>query len=339
MRAIGFSKNLPISQSDALETIDVAEPTLGDNDLLVQLEATSINPADAKLRQILPELEDGHHVLGFDAVGRVLDKGHLVTTFSEGDRVWYAGSLTRPGTNSERHAVDHRITSKAPRSIEPIYAAALPLTAITAWEILFDRLALTESGGKGETLLVVGGAGGVGSILIQLAKRLTELRVVATASRAETREWVLKMGADEIVNHREDLVMQLNEKNVQIDYIAGLTSSDTHFSSYAEIIKPQGKIVLIDDPAPNSINITLLKPKSVSLTWEFMFTRSMFETDDIAVQGEILKRVANLVDEGQIRSTAKNILRPLTLENLKKAHVIAESGSAIGKTVLGEPQF
>ncbi len=339
MRAIGFSKNLPISQAGALEIIDIPEPSLNEKDVLVQIEATSINPADAKLRQALPELEDGHHVLGYDAVGTVIKKGDLVTGISLGDKVWYAGSLTRPGTNSERHAVDHRIVSKAPKYIEPIHAASLPLTAITAWEILFDRLALVEGGGNGQTLLIVGGAGGVGSILVQLAKRLTKLRVVSTASRPETQEWVLRMGADKVLNHRNDLVKQLSNEQIQIDYIAGLTNSDTHFASYAEIIEPQGKIVLIDDPKSESIDVTRLKPKSASLIWEFMFTRSMFETNDMQVQGEILSRVAELVDEGTIRSTATNILGPLTLENLIKAHVIAESGAAIGKTVLGEPQL
>lgn len=339
MRAIGFSKNLPIDSDDVFEVIDLPEPVAEDRELLVEIEAVSVNPADAKLRQILPPLEDGHHVLGFDAVGRVLSTGPGVAEFKPGDLVWYAGALGRQGSNAERQIVHERIASKAPANISAEDAAALPLTSITAWEILFDRFGITHRGGDGQTLLIVGGAGGVGSILIQLARQLTNLTIVATASRPKTRKWVKEMGAHHVIDHSGDLKAQLEKKKLNVDLIAGLTATETHFPAYAEIIKPQGKLVLIDDPDPGKIDISLLKMKSVALVWEFMFTRPMFGTPDMHKQGIYLGQTAAMVEDGTLKTTATKNLGPLTIKTLRKAHAIAESGKAVGKTVLGKPQF
>lgn len=339
MRAIGFSKNLPISDENALVAIDAPEPILEDRDLLVEIEAVSVNPADAKLRQILPPLEEGYHVLGFDAVGRVLRRGADVRNFRTGDLVWYAGVLGRNGSNAERQVVDERIVSKAPSNISLEAAAAMPLTSVTAWEILLDRLSLSEAAGENETLLVVGGAGGVGSILIQLARHLTKLTVIATASRPQTRNWVKEMGAHLTIDHSQDMKAQLENLDVTVYYIAGLTGTEKHFPAYADIIKPQGKLVLIDDPEANTVDISLLKMKSAALIWEFMFTRPMFGTHDMQKQGAYLARTAEMIEGGILRSTANEHLGPLTVKTLRKAHEIAESGRAIGKVVLGKPQI
>ena len=339
MRAIGFSKNLPIEDSNALVAIDLPQPVARDRELLIEIQAVSVNPADAKLRQILPPLDDGHHVLGFDAVGRVVSTGHGVAEFKAGDIVWYAGVLGRQGSNAELQIVDERIVSKAPTNVSAEDAAALPLTSITAWEILFDRFGLTHRGGEGQTLLIVGGAGGVGSILIQLARQLTKLTVVATASRAQTRKWVKEMGAHHVIDHSGDLKAQLEKKKLSVDLIAGLTATETHFPAYADIIKPQGKLVLIDDPDPKTIDISLLKMKSIALIWEFMFTRPMFGTRDMHKQGIYLGQTAAMIEDGTLKTTATKNLGPLSVETLRKAHAIAESGKAIGKTVLGKPQI
>ena len=339
MRAIGFSKNLPIEDSNALVAIDLPQPVARDRELLIEIQAVSVNPADAKLRQILPPLDDGHHVLGFDAVGRVVSTGQGVAEFKVGDIVWYAGVLGRQGSNAEMQIVDERIASKAPTNVSTEDAAALPLTSITAWEILFDRFGLTHRGGEGQTLLIVGGAGGVGSILIQLARQLTNLTIVATASRPKTRKWVKEMGAHHVIDHSVDLKAQLEKKKLSVDLIAGLTATETHFSAYADIIEPQGKLVLIDDPDPKTIDISLLKMKSVALVWEFMFTRPMFGTPDMHKQGIYLGQTAAMIEDGTLKSTATKNLGPLSVETLRNAHSIAESGKAIGKTVLGKPRI
>jgi zinc-binding alcohol dehydrogenase family protein len=339
MRAIGFYLNLPIEDDDALIAINLPEPSPEDRDLLVELQAVSVNPADAKLRQILPPLHDGHHVVGFDAVGRVVKTGPGVAEFKVGDLVWYAGALGRSGSNAELQLVDERIVSKAPNNISAEDAAALPLTSITAWEIIFDRLALTRGGGNGETLLIVGGAGGVGSILIQLVRALTKLTVIATASRPKTRKWVKDMGAHHVIDHTKKMKEQLDKKGLAVDYIAGLTGTETHFPAYADIIEPQGKLVLIDDPNPKTIDVSLLKKKSIALIWEFMFTRPMFGTPDMRKQGIYLEQTANMIEDGTLKTTATTNLGPLTVDTLRKAHLIAESGKAVGKTVLGKPQI
>ncbi len=331
MRAVGYTKSRPIDAPLALEDIEIAEPVLRPRDLLVAVEAVSVNPVDVKVR-MRAEPETGHKVLGFDAAGTVRAVGEAVTLFKPGDRVFYAGDITRPGTNAALHAVDERIVGPKPGSLGMAEAAALPLTAITAWELLFDCFDLAEGGGAGDTLLVIGGAGGVGSILIQLAKVLTGLRVIATASRDETRDWCLRMGADAVIDHRQSLPGQLRDMGVQPRYVAALTASDRHFDAIVELIAPRGEIGMIDDP--KGIDIAKIKQKALSFHFELMFTRPMFETADMAAQHRLLTRVAGLVDAGRVVTTAVRDLGPLSAARLKEAHRLQESGRALGKTVL-----
>ena len=342
MKAIGYKDCHPIDHPEALACFDLPEPVPGPRDLLVAVEAVSVNPVDVKLRQMKAP-EGSHGVLGFDAAGTVVAAGQDVTLFKVGDPVFYAGDITRAGTNAERHVVDERIVGRKPTHLTMAQAAALPLTAITAWELLFDCFALAPQRGAGderegkrgarESLLVIGGAGGVGSILIQLAKTLTDLRVIATASRPETIAWVKKMGADDVLDHHQSLPEQLQALGVQPQYIAALTASDRHYEAMIEAIAPRGKIGMIDDP--QGIDILKAKPKALSLHWEFMFTRSMFKTEDMIVQHHLLTQLADLVDAGKIVTTLTDDLGPMTVQSLKDAHRHQESGRAIGKTVLG----
>ncbi len=333
MKAIGYSKSLPITEEMSLEAVTLPDPAPQGNDLLVEIKAVSVNPVDVKVRMRAAP-ETGHTVLGFDASGIVKGVGSSATLFKPGDEVFYAGAITRAGTNSELHVVDERIVGRKPSSLDHAQAAALPLTSITAWELLFERFGLEEGTGAGKSILVLGGAGGVGSILIQLARQLTQLTVIATASRDETRDWCQSMGAHHIIDHRSDIKAQLQALAIAPDYVAGLTGTEGHFATIAECIAPQGKFGLIDDPDPASIDISLIKRKSVSLHWEFMFTRSMFETSDIIEQHKLLSRVADLVDAGTLRSTMTENFGAMSVENLKRAHAHQESGRAIGKTVL-----
>ena len=331
MKAIGYRDAGPLSKEDALVELDMEVPRLGGNDLLVDVRGISVNPVDVKLRANV-QPSDGPRVLGFDAAGVVKEVGAATTRFRPGDEVFYAGDITRPGTNSALHVVDERIVGRKPSSLGFADAAALPLTAITAWEILFDSFGLQQGDGEGDSILIIGGAGGVGSILIQLAKRLTGLRVIATASRPQTRAWVEKMGADHVVNHRHRLDEEMKSIDVAPRFVASLTNTDQHFAAIAELIKPRGHIALIDDPAV--LDIVSLKQKALSVSWEFMFTRSMFQTKDIEVQHRLLNRLADLVDEGSILSTVNHRAGPTTVSNLRSAHALQESGKAIGKTVL-----
>ena len=334
MKAIGYQKSLPIADEMSLEDITVEAPTPGARDLLVAVKAVSVNPVDVKVR-MRTEPESGHKILGFDAAGVVQAVGDQVTLFKPGDTVFYAGDLTRPGTNAELHLVDERIVGTKPASLSFAEAAALPLTAITAWELLFDSFEIAELGGDGEALLVIGGAGGVGSILIQLAKQLTGLRVIATASRSETQDWCRAMGADAVIDHRRDLAPQLAALTVTPRYVAALTATDQHFQAIVDLIKPRGKIALIDDPG--DLPIGVMKPKALSLHWEFMFTRSMFETEDMIAQHRLLNRVSALVEAGRVRSTVNHDGGDVSAATLRAAHALQESGRAIGKTVLTFP--
>lgn len=331
MKAIGYAKKGPISADKALEQIEVDRPQLRPHDLLVEVKGISVNPVDVKVRAAVGP-ESGHKVIGYDAAGIVREIGSAVSKFKVGEAVYYAGDITRPGTNSEFHAVDERIVGKKPRSLDFAEAAALPLTAITAWEILFDCFGLEGGGGEGDSLLIVGAAGGVGSIMIQLAKQLTGLQVIATASRPETVEWVKQMGADHVVNHHQSLPNQLKQLGIAPRYVASLNGTDKNFASLVELIKPRGHIAIIDDPG--QIDIGIIKTKALSFSWEFMFTRSMFKTDDMDAQYVLLNQVAKLVDRGKLKSTMKQYLGPLTVENLVKAHELQESGRAVGKNVL-----
>lgn len=331
MKAIGYNQKGPITAQDALIEFEAERPKLGPRDLLVEVRGISVNPVDVKVRALMGP-DKGTKVIGYDAAGVVREVGSDVIKFKVGDEVYYAGDLTRPGTNSEFHAVDERIVGKKPKSLGYAEAAGFPLTSITAWEILFDSFGLKEGEGKGESLLIIGGAGGVGSILIQLAKKLTALTVIATASRSETTEWVKKMGADHVINHRESLVDQVRALELEPRYVASLNGTDGHFSAIVELIKPRGHITLIDDP--QSLDINSIKPKALSFSWEFMFARSMYQTDDIEKQHELLNRVSELIDDGTLIPTVTNNLGKVSVKTLKKAHVQQESGRVIGKNVL-----
>jgi len=334
MKAIAHRQNLPITSPDALLLIDLPEPVPGPCDLLVQVEAVSVNPVDVKLRAGLPVPEGQHRVLGWDAAGTVLALGSEVSGFAVGDRVWYAGAIDRAGSNSERQVVDHRIVSRMPESLSFAEAAALPLTSITAWELLFDRLGVPQGGGEGQRLLVVGAAGGVGSILVQIARQFTQLEIIGTASRPETREWVLELGAHHVVDHRQPLNEALKTAGLgPVHLVASLTRTDHHYLALVDALAPQGRLALIDDPA-GPLDARPLKSKSLSLHWELMFTRSRYQTDDIGEQGKLLARVASAIDAGRIRTTMQRNFGPMSVGTLREAHATVESGTSIGKAVL-----
>lgn len=328
MKAIGYTQTGPITTPGILVEFDAQKPELGPHDLLVKINGIAMNPVDTKVRVRL-EPQDGPHILGYDAAGVVVETGSEVSLFSIGDEVFYAGDITRPGCNAEFQAVDERIVGKKPNSLGFNEAAAIPLTAITAWEMLFDSFGFAEGDGEGETLLIIGGAGGVGSILIQLAKKLTKLNVIATASRPETLEWVKKMGADQVIDHHQSIADQLSEAP---KYVAGITHTDQHFPAIVETIQPRGHLVLIDDPVDFVINPA--KQKAISITWEFMFSRSMFQTDDLIKQHQLLTRVSEMVDRGELVSMVTKDLGNISVETITQAHINQESGTMIGKQVL-----
>jgi len=325
---------LPITAPESLVDLDLPTPDLRPNDLLVAVKAISVNPVDVKIRAGVAPPAGEARVLGWDAAGVVEAVGAEAARFKPGDAVFYAGALDRPGTNSELHAVDERIAGRKPESPSFTQAAALPLTALTAWELLFDRLAVPYgSKSQGGSILIVNGAGGVGSILTQLARRLTGLRVIATASRPETVAWVREMGAHDVIDHRRPLDEALQEIGVpEVGYVAGLTASDKHLPAIVKALAPQGKLALIDDPA--SFDIVPFKRKSLSVHWELMFTRALYTTADMAMQHRILNEVADLVDAGVLRTTLKAEIGAINAANLRRAHGIVESGKAIGKLVL-----
>ncbi|QSI28732.1 zinc-binding alcohol dehydrogenase family protein [Variovorax sp. RKNM96] len=333
MKAIGYYQPLPIDNAESLQDIELPAPVAGTRDLLVRVKAVSVNPVDTKVRKNAAPEAGQAKVLGWDAVGIVEAIGSGVANFKVGDRVYYAGSIIRPGANSELHTVDERIAAIAPRSLDDAQAAALPLTTITAYELLFDRLKVPKGGGAGQTLLITGGAGGVGSILIQLARQLTQLRVIATASRPETREWCLALGAHAVIDHSKPLAAELKAAGIgEVDMVASLTQTEQHYAQIIESLKPQGQLAVIDDM--KVLDAMPLKTKCISLHWEMMFTRSRFTTPDIAEQGALLAEVAALVDAGRVRTTANASFGTINAANLKKAHALIESGKAQGKVVL-----
>ncbi|HXD41518.1 MAG TPA: zinc-binding alcohol dehydrogenase family protein [Ramlibacter sp.] len=336
MRAVAYQMPLPIADAQSLLDVDLSEPIPGKRDLTVDVKAVSVNPVDTKIRNGSRPPEGQWGVLGWDAVGIVRAVGREVTLFRPGDRVWYAGAINRPGANAECHLVDERIAALAPASLSDAQAAALPLTAITAWEMLFDRLAITRGeGDRNRSLLIVGAAGGVGSIMVQLARRLTGLTVIGTASRPETAEWVRGLGAHHVIDHATSIVDEFQRAELAApDYVVSLTHTEQHFAGIAEVIAPQGKFGLIDDPSPGSIDIGALKRKSVSLHWELMFTRSLFGTADLIKQHELLAEVARLVDAGELRTTLGEHFGRINAANLKRAHAFLESGKVRGKIVL-----
>lgn len=332
MKAIAFTHALPLTDPDALVLIDAPEPQPGPLDLLVAVQAVAVNPVDTKVRRAHATPGEAR-IGGWDAAGEVLAVGRAVRGFAVGDRVWYAGDLQRPGCFSERQAVDHRLVAHRPASLDADQAAALPLTSLTAWELLFDRLQVAPGGGAGDALLIVGAAGGVGSVLVQLARQLTGLTVIATAGRDASRDWVKPLGAHHVIDHRQPLSTQLAALGIPaVRYVACLTETEAHFAEVALSVAPQGRVALIDDPA--ALDIRALKRKSVSLHWEFMFTRVLFDTPDLARQGEILAEVTRLVDAGRLRTTVGEHLGVLGVETLRQAQRILESGQARGKLVL-----
>lgn len=333
MKAIAAFNTLPISDPASLQTIELPEPTPTGHDLLVRIEAISVNPVDTKVRQRLPAQPGEPRILGWDAAGVVQAVGDQVTLFRPGDRVWYAGDIQRPGSNAESQLVDERITGHMPKSLSFAEAAALPLTTITAWELLFDRLALRQGAHQGETLLVVGAAGGVGSVLIQLARQLTGLTIVGSASRPQSQEWVRSLGAQVVIDHRRPLSEALQEAGLaEVNYVISLNHTDQHFDEIVKALKPQGKLALIDDP--DLIDVRQLKRKSLSLHWEFMFTRPVFNTPDMLAQHRLLEEVATLIDTGKLRTTLNEELGVINAENLRHAHALIEDGKSIGKVVL-----
>ena len=332
MKAIVYTQHgLSIDDPQALVEVDLPTPQPGPHDLLVEVRAVSVNPVDTKVRGGAIALEPG--VLGWDASGVVRAVGSAVTLFAPGDEVFYAGSLLRPGSNSEYQAVDERIVGRKPKNLGFAEAAALPLTAITAWELLFDRLRVAEGGGAGQTLLIVGAGGGVGSILTQLARQLTGLTVIGSASRDVTRDWVRKLGAHHTVDHTRPMQPQLAALGFeQVDIVISLTHTDHHYVDLIEALAPQGQLALIDDPA--TLDAVPLKRKSISLHWELMFTRSMFGTPDMVRQHELLDRVAAMVEEGRLTTTLSEHFGTIDAANLRRAHALVESGKAVGKIVL-----
>lgn len=330
MKAIGYHVPSPIDAPAALVDLELPSPVPTGRDLLVSVKAVSVNPVDTKVRASRKPAEGQAEVLGWDAAGIVEAVGPDVTLFKVGDAVYYAGAIDRPGSNSELHRVDERIVGKKPASLSFAQAAALPLTAITAWELLFDRLGATKDSTGG--LLIVGAAGGVGSILVQLARKLTGLTVIGTASRPETRDWLLELGAHHVVDHSGDLVDQIKALGVPVGLIASLTNTDDHFPTLVEILAPQGRIGVIDDPP--ALDVNPLKRKAASLHWEFMFARSLFHTDDMIEQHRLLDAVADLVDAGDLRTTLSEVLTPINAANLIQAHAAIESGRTRGKIVL-----
>ena len=334
MRAVGYQTPLPLHDPASLADIDLPKPAPSGRDLLVEIRAISVNPVDTKVRQRPKPDPESWAVLGWDAAGVVQAVGPDATLFKPGDAVFYAGALTRPGTNAEFHLVDERIVGRKPASIGWAEAAALPLTAITAWEALFDRLDVHKPvPGGPASILIIGGAGGVGSIAVQLARQLTKLTVIATASRPETQAWVRDLGAHHVIDHRAPLAGQVAALGIGAPaFVFSTTNTGDHLAQIAELIAPQGRFALIDDPA--ALDINPFKRKSASVHWEFMFTRSMFETADIAAQGDLLNEVARLVDSGTLRTTLGEHFGVIDAANLKRAHALLESGKARGKIVL-----
>ncbi|MFT4213394.1 MAG: zinc-binding alcohol dehydrogenase family protein [Microbacterium sp.] len=326
--AIGYETNLPAADPGALIVREVDVPTLGPHDLLVEVEAVSVNPVDVKLRAGAPS--GGFRVLGFDAAGTVREVGSEVTLFTPGDVVFYAGSIDRPGTNQRFHAVDERIVGRKPKTLSFADSAALPLTAITAWESLFDRLGLAED--STGTLLIVGATGGVGSIMLQLAEALCPgVTVIATASDDERAAWVRGLGAEHVVNHHQDLAAQVLANAPEGVEWAFTAHSDGQIGTYAQIVRPFGHVVAIDD-GPR--DVSPLKGKSIAWHWELMFTRPLQQTPDMIEQHRLLNTIADLVDDGRLRPTTTTTSAPISATTLREAHELVESGRTVGKIVI-----
>lgn len=335
MKAIGFKQSLPITEKNSFIEFETEKPVPAGYDILVKISAISVNPVDFKIRQVAAKdtILDIPKIIGWDAVGTVEAGGDKTTRFKVGDQVYYAGDLTRSGSNAEYQLIDERIVGNKPKNLTIAEAAAIPLTGLTAWESLFDRIKVNPETDKGKTVLILAGAGGVGSIAIQIAKKVAGLTVIATASRPESENWCKELGADYVVNHR-NLKAELEKiGHGQVDYILDFVDLEGYWETAAEIIKPQGHIVSITG-SNKPLNLDLLKTKSVSFSWELMYTRSMYTTNDIGRQHQILNEIAGLLDAGALKTTLTTTLEGFTVDNLKKAHQMQESGKTIGKTVI-----
>lgn len=335
MKAVGLYKYLPIDEADSLLDLEVESPRPLGRELLVSVRAIAVNPVDTKMRAPQDKVEDTPRILGWDAAGVVEAVGPEATLFKPGDEVFYAGSFTRPGCNSELHLVDERIAGGKPQSLDFTQAAALPLTSITAWESLFDRLGIAADGSdRGRQLLIIGGAGGVGSVATQFAKQVAGLDVTVTASRPESRKWCKELGADRVINHYLDIPEQMGRLGIDgYEFILCLNDTDKYWQTMAAVIAPQGKICSIVETAAY-VDLGTLKSKSATFVWEFMFTRSMYETEDMIEQHRLLRRVAELVDAGTVKTTVNKVLEPINSRNLKAAHAEIENRRTIGKIVL-----
>ena len=333
MKAVAYRQKLPVEHPDSLLDVELPDPPAPTGrDLRVRVHAVSVNPVDTKVRRGSAPPEGQAKVIGWDAAGIVESVGDAVTGFRPGDRVWYAGDITRPGSNAELQLVDERIVGRMPATLDFAQAAALPLTAITAWELLFTRLGVDAQ--TDGALLIVGAAGGVGSILTQLARRLTRLTVIGTASRPSTQAWVSELGAHHVIDHSRPLAAELRAAGIDaVTHVASLTQTEAHYAQLVEALAPQGRLGLIDD-LQGVLDIRLLKSKSLSLHWEMMFTRSRYQTSDMADQGALLARVGALIDDGTLKSTLGENFGRINAANLKRAHALIESGTAQGKIVL-----
>ncbi|MGO7171894.1 zinc-binding alcohol dehydrogenase family protein [Rhizobium leguminosarum] len=334
MRAVAYKTPQPISAETSLIDVELPMPEAGGHDLLVEIKAVSVNPVDVKVRVHSAPPADELKVLGWDAAGIVKAIGADVTLFKPGDEVFYSGVISRPGSNAEFHLVDERIVGAKPKSLDFAAAAALPLTSITAYEALFDRLKVQDAvSGAGRSILIIGGAGGVGSIAIQIARALTDLTVIATASRPETQDWVKELGAHHVVDHSRPIAPQVAALGIGAPgFIFSTTNTDSHIGDIVEAIAPQGRFALIDDP--KTLDIVPFKRKAVSVHWELMFTRPLYGTPDMIEQHKLLNKISELVDVGKIRTTLSEIVGPINAANLKTAHAMVESGRMKGKAVL-----
>ena len=335
MKAVALTRYLPIDDPESLVDVDLLQPTASGHDLLVRVEAVSVNPVDTKVRSPKAQIETQPKVLGYDAAGVIEGMGESVSGFSVGDRVYYAGDITRPGSNAQYQLVDARIVGHAPRSMEAADAAALPLTSLTAWELLFQRMPFdSEHGGKGKSLLIIAGAGGVGSLAIQLARRAGFV-VIATASRPETSDWCRSMGAHHVIDHRQPLPAQLQALGfADVDAVLNFADTDHYWEIIGEILAPQGHVGLIVEPSGALRIGDPYKSKCIGIHWELMFTRSRYKTADQNEQGQILDRVAALIDAGELHGTRTETLSPISAATLREAHRRLESGKTIGKLVL-----
>lgn len=335
MKAIGFKTSLPINESKSFIEFETPIPEAKGRDILVKIKAISVNPVDFKIRQNSAKdtVLENPKVIGWDATGTVEAIGEGVTFFKPGDEVYYAGDLTRSGSNSEYQLINERIAGIKPVKLSSAEAAAMPLTALTAWESLYDRIRINNQKDNGKSILIIGGAGGVGSIAIQLAKKISGLKVITTASRPETKDWCKAMGADVVVDHK-NLVEEVRATGFrEVDFILDFVDLNSYWDSLVELIKPQGHIVSITGSA-TPIALNKLKNKSVTFSWELMYTRSMYQTDDMEEQHHILNKLASLFDNGTLKTTLNTILKGFTVENLKEAHRLLESGKTIGKVVI-----